>query len=254
MLVRYFFCSLCLSLTGCLASSPSVDKPDMVLLLEQQKQALQEQLSHQAQQLNDLRSDQAHMSSVLEDIRDDMAFLQLSRSRAARAVGKATKKVSSTTEEKKQQAIIQDEKVVLGRNEWVWIDELGQSLKARIDTGATTSSLSAADVQPFERDGDKWVRFSLARDGLESPRVFETPLLRFVKIRQASLDGLERRAVVRLKVRIGDIVEVSEFTLADRNNMNYPILLGRSFLRDIAVVDVARKFTQPKLERDIVKR
>src|SRR5690606_27235503 len=50
-------------------------------------------------------------------------------------------------------------KTVIGRNEWVWLELLQRNLKARIDTGALTSSLNATDSQNFERDGRNWVRF-----------------------------------------------------------------------------------------------
>ena len=79
-------------------------------------------------------------------------------------------------------------------------------------------------------------------------------LARHVRVRQASAEDFDRRPVVRLSVRFGylkkssDFVqsESTEFTLTDRSRMTYPLLLGRDFLKDIAVVDVARKYIQPK--------
>jgi hypothetical protein len=47
-------------------------------------------------------------------------------------------------------------------------------------------------------------------------------------------------------IQIGDLKEKTEFTLADRTHLTYPLLLGRSFFKDVAVVDVSRKFVQPK--------
>ncbi|MGL6055670.1 MAG: RimK/LysX family protein, partial [Vibrio metschnikovii] len=40
------------------------------------------------------------------------------------------------------------------------------------------------------------------------------------------------------------IHQKSQFTLADRSQMTHPILLGREFIRDIAVVDVSRQYIQ----------
>lgn len=147
-----------------------------------------------------------------------------------------------------------DDKAILGRVEYVWLDGANHYLKARIDTGAKSSSLSATNVQRFERNGDRWVRFDVALYDDQPPVTLEAPLLRHVKIRQASVDELERRAVVKLSVRLGEIHEETEFTLSDRNEMLYSVLLGRSFLRDIAVVDVAKKFTRsrdPKLTAQV---
>uniref|UniRef100_UPI00100A26DD putative ATP-dependent zinc protease n=1 Tax=Modicisalibacter coralii TaxID=2304602 RepID=UPI00100A26DD len=53
---------------------------------------------------------------------------------------------------------------VVGRSEWVGFPTLGTYLKARLDTGANTGSLSARDITEFERDGEDWVRFKLALD------------------------------------------------------------------------------------------
>jgi len=59
---------------------------------------------------------------------------------------------------------------------------------------------------------------------------------------------LDKRPVASLTVRLGKMTEVAEFTLNDRTQMTYPILLGREFLRDVAVVDVAKDNVQPKPE------
>lgn len=65
-----------------------------------------------------------------------------------------------------------------------------------------------------------------------------------MKIRQSTADDLDRRAVVELWVKVGKIHEKAQFTLADRSHMNHPILLGREFIRDIALVDVSRTYIQ----------
>lgn len=140
-----------------------------------------------------------------------------------------------------------ESKQVIGRNEWVWLDLLNRNLKARIDTGALSSSLNATELLPFERDGREWIRFRVPdEDHPDGGDLYEVPLVKYVRIRQASDADLERRPVVRLTVRLGDFVDAAEFNLTNREDMLYPILLGRNFLRDVALVDVAQKFTQPK--------
>ncbi len=134
--------------------------------------------------------------------------------------------------------------LLLGEIEKVTIDKIQQVFDARIDTGAATSSLNAVDIEEFERNGKTWVRFHLS-DG-ETPQDdsnwIEAPIVRFVKIRQSSNDDVERRAVVELWVKLGKIHEKAQFTLADRSQMSHPVLLGREFIRDIAIIDVSQKY------------
>lgn len=140
-----------------------------------------------------------------------------------------------------------DNKQIVGRNEWAWLALLRRNLKARIDTGALSSSLSAVDLQPFERDGRDWIRFRVPdEEHPDGGDVYEAPLIKYVRIRQASADELERRPVIRLHVRLGELMDEVEFNLTNREDMLYPVLLGRNFLRDVALVDVAKRFTQPK--------
>lgn len=136
--------------------------------------------------------------------------------------------------------------VVLGEIEKVTIDAIQQNFDARIDTGAATSSLNAVDIEEFERNGKNWVRFHLGGDNSvkDDSNWIEAPIVRFVRIRQATSEQTERRAVVELWVKLGMIHEKTPFTLADRSQMTHPILLGREFIRDIAVVDVSRKYIQ----------
>lgn len=142
-------------------------------------------------------------------------------------------------------------KIILGEVEWLWFDETKTHFKARIDTGATTSSLNASDIQEFERDGKTWVRFKLANMP-DNPKTtahentIEAPVKRWVKIRQSTSQTLERRPVIELRVRIGSLHEKAQFTLADRSHMEFPILLGREFFKDIAMVDVSQSYIHPR--------
>ena len=135
---------------------------------------------------------------------------------------------------------------VLGAIERVTIEAISQSFDARIDTGAATSSINAMDIEVFERNGDDWVRFHVIDDKQvpTDENWIEVPIVRFVNIRQASSETLERRVVVKLWTKLGELRDHSEFTLADRSQMSHPVLLGREFICDIAVVDVSREFVQ----------
>lgn len=142
---------------------------------------------------------------------------------------------------------VSGDKLVLGAQEWVWFEGISSSFRARIDTGAETSSLNAVDIQEFERDGNTWVRFNLSHSGNgEDKEIVEVPVERWVKIRQSSAEGTDRRPVIKTWIRLGNLHEKAEFTLADRTQMEFPILLGREFFKDIAVVDVSQTYIHKK--------
>ena len=53
---------------------------------------------------------------------------------------------------------MQDEKVIVGSEEWCSFPELGiPTIKARVDSGAKTSALHAVNIAPFIKDGENWV-------------------------------------------------------------------------------------------------
>lgn len=141
-----------------------------------------------------------------------------------------------------------DGKLILGEEEWVFVPGLKEAFKARVDTGATTSSISAVDIVDFERDGKDWVKFKIEHDNITTEEI-SLPVERWVKIKQSSAEGTQRRAVVVAAIQIGDLKDKTEFTLADRTHLSFPLLLGRSFFRDIAVVDVSQKYVQKKITK-----
>ncbi len=138
-----------------------------------------------------------------------------------------------------------DGMLILGAEEWVHIPAINRTFKGRVDTGATTSSISATEVVPFERDGKDWVQFKIDINGKAS-KEFKLPVERWAKIRQSSSEDVDKRPVVVAYIQVGDLKEQTEFTLTERGHMKFPILLGRSFFRDVAVVDVSKKYVQNK--------
>jgi len=137
-------------------------------------------------------------------------------------------------------------KLVVGSVERVKIYPSNLIMNARIDTGAETSSINANNITEFERDGKKWVRFTLFDEKTNTPYPMERRVVRRVRILQSSLEeGYERRVVVKLKITIGDREELSEFTLTSREHMQYPILIGRNVLQDLIVVDVSDEYMAP---------
>jgi hypothetical protein len=136
-----------------------------------------------------------------------------------------------------------DNKMIVGELERVWLDPPGVNLVARIDTGTQSSTLLTDSLVEFERDGDRWVRFEIAIDDVT--RSLERPVLRHVRVSQNAEGGSDRRPVVNIRLQIGDLQDTFEFNLTEGSHADYRMLLGRSFLTDIALVDVARRFVQP---------
>ena len=130
---------------------------------------------------------------------------------------------------------------VFGYIEWVRIGELAGKMRARLDTGARTSSLHVESEEIFDRDGAKWVRFVVLNPN--NPKVkrvrISAPLVRWTRIKIPG-GGSVRRPVVRLNMRIGDRKLRTEFSLNNRNNMLCPVLIGRRALRELGYVDASR--------------
>jgi hypothetical protein len=117
----------------------------------------------------------------------------------------------------------------------------GIGLKAKLDTGAETSSLDAAIVKKFRKDGKRWVRFRIIdrQTGQEYTVVRE----RVRTLGVVQHDGsTQTRPVVMMKVCIASRLVATEVSLIDRSEFNYPLLLGRNTLKSFALVDPANTF------------
>ncbi|GAB5382665.1 MAG: ATP-dependent zinc protease [Aliiglaciecola sp.] len=186
----------------------------------------------------------------IQSLRDELSALkqQVAKSQVMLAdyLSKKENNAPTQAESANQTVVNNNGDFVLGALEHITIEAVNLSFDARIDTGAATSSINAVDIEVFERNGDDWVRFHVLDDSKKATdeNWIEAPVVRFVNIRQASSEEPERRAVVKLWTRLGEMRDNSEFTLADRSHMTHPVLLGREFIRDVAVVDVSKEFVQ----------
>ena len=159
------------------------------------------------------------------------------------SAAKAETKLAKATE-----AIDSDDndlqRITLGRIERIQLPELELEMNARMDTGINSSSISAINLRSFERDGQEWVSFQV--EGFD--KVHELPVDKYVRIKQAGINKETRRPVVTLRLVIGELAENTSFTLVNRSNLSYPAVVGRAFLRDFAVIDVARTHVHSKPE------
>lgn len=147
------------------------------------------------------------------------------------------------------------EPTLYGRYEYIKLPEIGgQTLKAKMDTGALTASLSAKDIQTFSRDGDDWVRFRLATKDADG-KVYEHKVSRVSKIKsradEADDEGettdVAKRPVVELELCLGDVKRTIEVNLVDRSSFNYPLLIGAKGLREFkAAINPAKRYVADK--------
>jgi len=133
-----------------------------------------------------------------------------------------------------------------------WIEKaivmpVGATVKMKLDSGALTSSMDAKNIQTYKRKGKNWVSFRLQLEdketGAEVYRDLEMPVKRMVRVRGAG--GEDRRPVVVLPLCIGDRIFKEEFTLRDRENMLYPVLIGRRTLKQLGLLDVTSSYLVP---------
>ncbi len=127
---------------------------------------------------------------------------------------------------------------IVGAIEWVTIEPGDIRLEARMDTGAETTSIHAEDIQLVEKDGKRWVHFSLLDPATDEKISVEQRLRKKIRVKQS--DGNKQtRYVVQLWISIGKTRSLVDVTLSDREHMEYPMLIGRNMLVDTMIVDVS---------------
>ena len=140
-----------------------------------------------------------------------------------------------------------NDKFMLGEVESVYVEELKTSFATRIDTGAESSSIDARNIVMFERDGVRWVRFDVMLNGEDQPPTsYEAKIARYVRIKQDADTEDDRRPVIHAHLKIGKFAAETDLNLTDRSHLDYPLLLGRKFMKDIAIVDVGQMYIQGK--------
>jgi hypothetical protein len=131
--------------------------------------------------------------------------------------------------------VAQNERRTIGYIENVVIEPGNLQVKAKIDTGAKSSSIDAINILPFQRDGKQWVRFIVVVDG-DKRRYFEIPVVRTVGVRRAGAP-VHRRYVVEMGICLGGIYKKTDVNLVNRKGMNYRMLIGRIFMKESFLVN-----------------
>lgn len=134
----------------------------------------------------------------------------------------------------------------IGWREVVALPDLGvDAMRAKIDTGARTSALHATDQRVFERDGERWVSFSITKADRRAAVRHEAKIHDERAIKNTS--GVpETRIVIRTALRMGPKRWRIEASLANREEMEFDMILGRTAIRRHGlVVDAGRSWLLP---------
>jgi glutathione synthase/RimK-type ligase-like ATP-grasp enzyme len=138
----------------------------------------------------------------------------------------------------------------LGREEWLALPQLGlPAVRAKVDTGASTSALHAEFITPFMSDGELHVRFiTRPIPGRQEPAI--TCIAKVIDKRRIASSSGERelRHVIRTEVAMGGRKWPIEVTLTGREGMRFRMLLGRQALQPDMVVQPTRAYLQPELD------
>jgi len=124
------------------------------------------------------------------------------------------------------------EKITIGEVEDIVLLKWGVKYSARIDTGATSSSLDARKIK---------IKNDIVNFVLRGGKPLKVPLLEYRRVRTSV--GKERRPVVLLDICLGSLHLLTQVTLTDRSHLKYALLIGRRVLKGNFVVDVSRRQT-----------
>lgn len=137
---------------------------------------------------------------------------------------------------------------VIGWREMLTLPELNvDRIKAKIDTGARTSTLHAFDCQEFNQNEQTMIRFKihpLQRDNRQTI-IAEAKLLEYRKIVNSG-GHAQIRPVILTTVKLGEYQWQVELTLTNRDVMGFRMLLGRQAVRNRFAINPGKSFLQSR--------
>lgn len=140
--------------------------------------------------------------------------------------------------------ILENDLTMTGWREWISLPELGiRRIKAKIDTGAKTSTLHAFNLQRFKKNAQHWVKFSV-HPMQENEDIVISTEAEIIDIRWVMDSGgrRERRFFINTQLVIGKQNWPIEISLTNRDMMRFRMLLGRTALKNHLIVNPALSY------------
>ncbi len=145
---------------------------------------------------------------------------------------------------------------IIGSEEWCVFENLGiPAIKARVDSGAKTSSIQATNLKVYSKGGQEWVKFEV--NPLQENRSIAITceaLLVDRRMVKSSSGISEERLVVKTPVVLGDETFDVELTLANRDTMEFRMLLGREAINNRYIVNSAENYLIQDFSEDVISK
>ncbi|MEO8399520.1 MAG: RimK/LysX family protein [Ignavibacteriaceae bacterium] len=151
---------------------------------------------------------------------------------------------------------IKKEKKIIGRKDRADFPDLDlYNINIKIDTGAYTGSIHCHNIQISERESEGYVQFNLL-DPLDpeyDEKVYSLPLHKIKKVKN-SFGETETRFFIKTKFLIFNETFEIQLSLTNRENMKFPILIGRKFLRNRFIVDATKVNLSYRQKKKLMKQ
>lgn len=133
---------------------------------------------------------------------------------------------------------------IIGWREWVKLPDFEVArIKAKVDSGARSSSIHTTEMEIFEKDGREWVRFIILPHQKNDDKTYEAEaaVLEMRNVKSSNGEVTLRPVIVANLQILGQVFPI-EMTLANRYDMGFRMLLGREAFRGRFLVDAGRSY------------
>ena len=133
---------------------------------------------------------------------------------------------------------------IVGWREFLALPDFGvKRIKAKVDTGARSSSLHASEIEEIVVEGRTFVQFQIhpLQRSLKKSALVRAPLIEYRTVR-SSIGEAQERPVVLTSVQLMSQRWEIELTLANRTEMGFRMLLGREAVRGRFLVDPGNSY------------